>query len=112
MRFVANSKQVACAVLLAINAVPSHAQEGESGRARTLLSAELRDSLRRVLVRAVADSAFPGAFAVVGDSRGVLAEFGAGRLDWRPSPQPSDRTIWDLASLTKIIATTTALAQL
>ncbi|MGH7679311.1 MAG: serine hydrolase domain-containing protein [Gemmatimonadaceae bacterium] len=112
MRLVANSTQVACAVLLAISAVPSHAQEGESGRARTLLSSELRDSLRRVLVRAVADSAFPGAFAVVGDSRGVLAEFGAGRLDWRPSPQPSERTIWDLASLTKIIATTTALAQL
>lgn len=48
----------------------------------------------------------------MGDSRGVLAEGSVGRLDWRRSPRPSDRTLWDLASLTKVIGTTTAMAQL
>jgi CubicO group peptidase (beta-lactamase class C family) len=56
--------------------------------------------------------AFPGAYAVVGDSRGMLADFSVGRLDWSASPAPSKRTLWDVASLTKVVGTTTALAQL
>ena len=72
----------------------------------------VRDSLSVVLRAAVADSAFPGAIAIVGDSRGVLAEFSAGRLDWRRSPRPTRHVLWDLASLTKVVGTTTALAQL
>ena len=65
-----------------------------------------------MLRAAVSDKAFPGAFAIVGDSRGVIAEYGAGHLDWRRSPRPNRSNLWDLASLTKVIGTTTALAQL
>jgi CubicO group peptidase (beta-lactamase class C family) len=72
----------------------------------------LADSIQRVLHVAVADRAFPGAYVIVGDSREILAERGAGRLDWKKSPRPSRETLWDLASLTKVIGTTTALAQL
>jgi len=72
----------------------------------------LGDSLRVVLDRAVADGAFPGAFAVVGRHDAVLAGYGAGHLDWEPSPRPDERTLWDLASLTKVVATTSALMQL
>lgn len=79
---------------------------------RSRLAREVRDSLTAILRAAVADGAFPGAYALVGDSRGVLAEAGAGHLDWQTSPQPDRHTLWDLASLTKVIGTTTAMAQL
>jgi beta-glucosidase-like glycosyl hydrolase/CubicO group peptidase (beta-lactamase class C family) len=72
----------------------------------------LADSIRAVLDKAVTDSAFPGAFAVVGRHDRVLAQVGAGHLDWAKSPRPDERTLWDLASLTKVVATTSAMMQL
>jgi serine-type D-Ala-D-Ala carboxypeptidase len=69
-------------------------------------------TLRTLLDRAVADSAFPGAFAIVGDHGGVLAQYGAGHLDWAPSPVPDEHTLWDLASLTKVVGMTSAMMQL
>ncbi len=74
--------------------------------------AALADSMRAVLERAVADGAFPGAYAAVGTIDGVLAEYGAGRLDSADATRPNARTIWDLASLTKVIGTTSAMMQL
>jgi CubicO group peptidase (beta-lactamase class C family) len=103
--------QVACAVLMLFSTV-ADAQTRAERRARSALSREVADSIKRVLHAAVKDSAFPGAFAVVGDSRGVIAEYGVGRIDWKKSSRPTRETLWDLASLTKVIATTTALAQL
>jgi len=80
---------------------------------RASFAREITDSVARILTAAVADSAFPGAYAIVGDSRGVLARVGAGRIDWaRNAQRPTDRTLWDLASLTKVLATTSAAAQL
>ena len=70
------------------------------------------DTLRAVLDRARADSAFPGAFAIVGRASGVLAQYGVGSLDWSASPRPDEQTIWDMASLTKVIAMTSAVMQL
>ena len=76
-------------------------------------SGALRDTIRAILERAVADSAFPGAYAIVGNRRGVLASVGAGRIDWAPdAPAPTDSTLWDLASLTKVVAMTSAVAHL
>jgi CubicO group peptidase (beta-lactamase class C family) len=108
--------QVTCATLLLCGAAALGAQTDTAARLvareRAALAVELHDSLALVLSAAVKDSAFPGAYAVVGDSRGVLAEFAAGRLDWARSPRPTRHTIWDLASLTKVVGTVTALAQL
>ena len=72
----------------------------------------LRDSVRAVLDRARADSAFPGAFAVIGNRDGVLVEYGVGTLDWAPSPRPDENTLWDMASLTKVVGMTSAMMQL
>ena len=89
------------------------AQNSADGRARSRLKRELHDSVVAVLAAAIQDSAFPGAYVVVGDTRGTLADHGAGRLDWKTkSPRPSSTTLWDLASLTKVVGTTTAFAQL
>lgn len=72
----------------------------------------MQADVQRVLDKGRADSAYPGAFAVVGTHAGVLAEYGAGTLDWAPSPVPDEHTMWDLASLSKVIGLTTAIMQL
>ena len=100
-----------CAVAAVGACSLAHRLRGPIGE-RDLLSREVLDSVSRVLRDAVSDKAFPGAYAVVGDTRGIIAEYGAGRLDWRRSPRPNRDILWDLASLTKVIGTTTALAQL
>ena len=54
---------------------------------------------------------FPGAVVVVGRRDTVLYSRGFGRLTWArtgPAPSPSS-TRWDLASLTKVVATTSAM---
>ncbi|GAC1516672.1 MAG: glycoside hydrolase family 3 N-terminal domain-containing protein [Gemmatimonadaceae bacterium] len=76
------------------------------------IAARLQDTLQTLLDRGVADSAFPGAYVVVGDGAGHVVTASAGRLDWSPSPRPDGRTLWDLASLTKVVGTTTAIMQL
>jgi len=70
------------------------------------------DSVRAVLTRALADGAFPGAVAVVGNRAGITASFGVGRLDAADASRPTPSTIYDLASLTKIIATTSLMLRL
>jgi CubicO group peptidase (beta-lactamase class C family) len=55
--------------------------------------------------------AFPGAVLVVGRRDTILFAQGYGHFTWSatsPRPDP-DSTVWDLASLTKPIATTTAI---
>ena len=73
---------------------------------------QLRDTVRSILERARADSAFPGALAVVGTRDAVLARFGVGTLDWKASSRPDEQTLWDMASLTKVVGMTSALMQL
>jgi serine-type D-Ala-D-Ala carboxypeptidase len=72
----------------------------------------LRDTLSAILTRGISDSAFPGAVAVVGTSDSILAAISVGRLDWQPSPPVNMTTLWDMASLTKVVALTTAMMQL
>ncbi len=72
----------------------------------------LRDTIRGVLTRALADSAFPGAIAVVGDRHGELAEVAVGHLTWGEAAVPDRHSLWDLASLTKVVGTTTAIMRL
>jgi CubicO group peptidase (beta-lactamase class C family) len=57
---------------------------------------------------------YPGAVIVVGRRGSVLYSRGYGHLTWDPkSPVPTpDSTIWDLASLTKVTATTPAVMRL
>ena len=72
----------------------------------------MRDSLRTVLQAAVSAGAFPGAEAVIGNHAGILASLGVGQLDAADATRPSLTTMYDLASLTKIIATTSIMLQL
>lgn len=55
--------------------------------------------------------AFPGAVLVIGRRDTILFAKGYGRLTWSATSAPvrMDSTLWDLASLTKVVATTPAL---
>jgi CubicO group peptidase (beta-lactamase class C family) len=110
-RLATSTMQGICALALVLLADIATAQTPVAPD-RKALGRAIADSLRLVLTAAVADRAFPGAYAIVGDSRGVIAKVGVGRLDWGKSAKPDDKSVWDLASLTKVIATTSALAQL
>ena len=62
-----------------------------------------------ILNEAVADSASPGAALAVGRHGKLVRLRGYGRLDWAESAALADpRSIYDLASLTKVTGTTTA----
>lgn len=63
------------------------------------------------VARGIREGVYPGAVVVVGRRDTVLYARAFGRTTWsRTSPVPSvDQTRWDLASLTKVMATTSAL---
>lgn len=63
------------------------------------------------VARGVREGVYPGAALVVGTRDRILHARGFGRLTWgRHSPAVDpDSTVWDLASLTKVVATTPAL---
>ncbi|HET8656313.1 MAG TPA: serine hydrolase domain-containing protein, partial [Longimicrobiaceae bacterium] len=52
---------------------------------------------------------FPGAALAVGRGDHAIVEEGIGTTDWGATPVDPDRTMYDLASLTKVVATTTAV---
>lgn len=103
---------VLAATLPAASAAQGPHAAGAGGGRPSALARALHDTLRQVLDAAVRDRAFPGAFAVIGNHAGILATYGAGHLDWSASPRPDENTMWDLASLTKVIGMTSAMMEL
>jgi CubicO group peptidase (beta-lactamase class C family) len=113
---------LACALALApplaaaqgVAAAPKVVPRTASTKAHTTRAARdsLRHALQSILDAAVKDSAFPGAVAVIGTHAGPIVTVTAGHLDWAPSPRVSATTIWDLASLTKVVGMTSAVMQL
>ena len=71
------------------------------------------DPARSLLNDAIARRIFPAAVAEVGDSRGPIWREAFGRLTFDDSsPVASEATIFDLASLTKPVATTSVVLRL
>ena len=103
---------VAGLVLAACHRSPAATPLTPSAPLPAALRQTVLDSVRQVLDNAVADGAFPGAYAVIGTRRGIIAEYGVGRLDSADATRPTSRTVWDLASLTKVVNTTSAMLQL
>jgi len=67
----------------------------------------------RLLEAAIRDGATPGAALAVGRHGRLVRLRGYGRLDWSEDAAPvTDSSLYDLASLTKVVATTTALMRL
>jgi CubicO group peptidase (beta-lactamase class C family) len=66
--------------------------------------------VERVLEEAVAEGAFPGCVATVGNAEGPLWTKAFGHLAADKKQAATTETIYDLASLTKILGTTTVVA--
>ena len=75
------------------------------------MSSERLAKIDHVIERGIGAGGYPGAAVVVGRRGAAVWEKGFGKLSWeRASAQVSaDHTIYDLASLTKVVGTTTAL---
>jgi CubicO group peptidase (beta-lactamase class C family) len=105
-------RAILAAVLLALPGAARAQGPSAHPESPAPVASALADTVRIVLDAAVLDHAFPGAYVVVGNHAGIVASYGAGHLDWDPSPRPDAHTIWDLASLTKVVGMTSAMMQL
>ncbi len=75
------------------------------------MSAARLATIDRVIERGLKAGGYPGASVVVGRKGATVWEKGFGRLGWTEESGPvvAERTIYDLASLTKVVGTTTAV---
>lgn len=75
------------------------------------MSAERMLTIDRIVNRGVTAGGYPGASVVVGRKGYAVFSRGFGTLDWRPGSAAvtPDQTVYDLASLTKVVATTTSI---
>ena len=75
------------------------------------MSAKRLATIDRVIQRGITAGGFPGAAVIVGRKGATVVARGFGHLGWgKDSPVVlPDRTIYDLASLTKVVGTTTAI---
>jgi CubicO group peptidase (beta-lactamase class C family) len=75
------------------------------------MSAERLAAVDRVVMRGITAGGYPGAAVVVGRKGAAVVARGFGTLGWGTSSPAvtADRTIYDLASLSKVIGTTTAI---
>ncbi|MGH7653094.1 MAG: serine hydrolase domain-containing protein [Gemmatimonadaceae bacterium] len=73
------------------------------------MSAERLETIDRVVQRGIDAGGYPGASVVVGRNGAIVWQKGFGHLGWTAdSPAvTADSTIYDLASLTKVVGTTT-----
>jgi CubicO group peptidase (beta-lactamase class C family) len=78
----------------------------EVGMSSTRLAA-----IERVVERGIKAGGYPGASVIVGRKGAAVFEKGFGRLSWSETSTPVDaqRTIYDIASLSKVVGTTTAI---
>ena len=93
--------------------VPSTTGDGLPAKAPSAvgMSAARLATIDRVVERGIRAGGYPGAAVVVGRKGAAVWEKGFGRLGWTSDAGSvvPERTIYDLASLTKVVGTTTAV---
>ena len=74
------------------------------------MSAARLQKIDKVLARGIKAGGFPGGVVIIGRRGATVLEEGFGNLSWSgKSPVEPSNTIYDLASLTKVVATTSAI---
>jgi CubicO group peptidase (beta-lactamase class C family) len=75
------------------------------------MSASRLAAIDRVVQRGITAGGYPGASVVVGRKGAAVWQKGFGKLSWSPSSSVVDaeNTIYDVASLSKVVGTTTAV---
>ena len=91
----------------------SHGDNGLPAKAPDAvgMSSSRLEAIDRVVQRGISAGGYPGASVVVGRKGAAVWEKGFGKLSWSPvSPSvDAERTIYDIASLSKVVGTTTAI---
>ena len=99
--------------LLATPAVPGALSDGLPVKAPRAvgMSATRLESIDRIVLRGMQAGGYPGAAVVVGRKGASVWQKGYGKLGWTDAYEgvSPERTIYDLASLSKVIGTTTAI---
>ena len=74
------------------------------------MSAARLAAIDRIVTRGISAGGYPGASVVIGRNGYAVYQKGFGKLGWTSSSPrvTADRSIYDLASLTKVVGTTTA----
>ncbi len=102
-------------LLIPTLALAFHASTGGGLPAKTPtavgMSSERLAKIDHVIERGISAGGYPGAAVVVGRRGAAVWEKGFGKLSWENASPTVDaeNTIYDLASLTKVVGTTTAL---
>lgn len=75
------------------------------------MSSNRLGAIERVIERGIKAGGYPGASVIVGRKGAAVFEKGFGRLSWSSNSTAVDaqRTIYDVASLSKVVGTTTAI---
>lgn len=78
--------------------------------AAALLASQDTAAIGRAVREGIASGVYPGAVVVIGTADTILHAAGYGHFTWNPrSPVPDpDSSLYDLASVTKVVATTSA----
>jgi CubicO group peptidase (beta-lactamase class C family) len=103
------------AAVTIVHPAPSARAEGEGlpnkSPGAVGMSAARLANIDRVIERGIKAGGYPGAAVVVGRRGAVVWEKGFGHLGWTGESDNvvAERTMYDLASLTKVIGTTTAV---
>ncbi|PIE03696.1 MAG: beta-N-acetylglucosaminidase [Acidobacteria bacterium] len=76
------------------------------------ISADLEEKVERLIQKGIKDRAFPAASVAIGRSGVLVLNKGYGYLTYESDKSVTARTVFDLASVTKVISTTTAVMKL
>lgn len=91
----------------------SHGNDGLPAKAPDAvgMSSSRLEAIDRVVQRGITAGGYPGAAVVVGRKGAAVWEKGFGKLSWSPvsSQVDANKTIYDIASLSKVVGTTTAI---
>jgi beta-glucosidase-like glycosyl hydrolase/CubicO group peptidase (beta-lactamase class C family) len=76
------------------------------------LSSEKFDEIESIALEGIRQRAYPGCQILVAKDGVVIYEREFGKFDYRNSPEVTDETVYDLASITKVTATLPAIMKL
>jgi serine-type D-Ala-D-Ala carboxypeptidase len=91
----------------------AHASDGLPVKAPTSvgMSESRLETIDRLVTRGISAGGYPGAAVVVGRKGAAVWSKGFGHIGWGPDATPvnANRTIYDIASLSKVVGTTSAI---
>ncbi len=103
-------KQLAVAVLIALTTTPFAAQSPSAPRTGEVADLKNLDAIEPLVRQAVSEKKLPGAVVLIGRGDRILYQKAIGNRAVAPDVEPMTLdTIFDHASLTKVVATTTSV---